>query len=376
MAKGVLCVLVEPGYDSSTWFTKSYAGLKTGAAKRDVTIERLRGVADLARYQDVGSAILMGARTDWARYMITALRKHGVKSVLLGASPQDFGGDVSGVELDRRSLVERMVEYFCHCGRMRLACLGNKPQDINDEMRKLAFLRAARRRGLSVTESDVYGGNIVSAIDRLLDRVELYDGVVCVNDQTAVLLLEAAAQRGVRVPEDLFVSGSGDCIIGALTTPSLTTSTLDYFEMGVQSVSVWHYLERNPGIDAVCVTIPCQIICRGSTNFLPVPDADAELLTMSSAAERREDDALRTLDRLENCLLRCDALDFGILRGILAGDSMEKIAAELFVAQGTVSYRVKKLYRAMGVDNRRSFLSVVSPYVSNAQFLEGQMPVK
>ena len=67
MAKGVLCVLVEPGYDSYTWFTKSYAGLKTGAAKRDVTIERLRGVADLARYQDVGSASLMGARTDWAR---------------------------------------------------------------------------------------------------------------------------------------------------------------------------------------------------------------------------------------------------------------------------------------------------------------------
>ena len=369
VSKGVICAFIEPGYENSAWFTRSFAGLKAGAAKRDVTVQCLRGVSELS-HTDAGSVILLGTTADWMRYMLSALRKRNIHGVLLGASPQDFDGDVSGSMVDRQLLVERMVEYFRHCGRTRLACLGNKPQDINDEMRKLAFLNAMEKRGLSARESDVYGGSdIRAAIDRLLERADMYDGVVCVNDPTAVLLLESAVRKGIRVPEDLFVAGSGDYLLGRLCTPTLTTSTLDYYQMGLQSANVWQYLERNPEVHGVRVHIPCRIICRGSTDFLPVPDAAGDM-HMEIASERHSDEALRKLDCIENCLLRCDALDMRILRGILSGDSMEKIAEELFVAQSTVSYHMHKLYQALGVDSRRALLAEIAPHVSNLEFFD------
>lgn len=375
MPKSELLMFVEPGYGSSTWFAKSSAGLRAGVARREMTLEQLRQLSELKQYPQAHSAVLIGASQNWTRAMIQGLRQQGVKPVLVGCSPQDFGDDVSGPVFDRRALVERMVAYFVQTGRKRLACVGNKWQDANDELRKLAFLSGAQKLGLPTGEKDVFGGSgpMAAIVNRFLDHAAEYDGALCVNDQVAVHLMAEGARRGVRVPEDLFVAGSGSCIIGSLTTPTLTTSTLDYYQMGLQAVNVCHYLERNPDINAVCVTLPCQLICRGSTAFVPEDGLDAGRSHLTPVALPGDSD-FEHLDRIENCLLRCDALDFGILRGMLMGHSAETIAAELYVAHGTVSYRAKKLYQRLGVPNRQAFLQRVTPYLTNLSSLDDAAP--
>lgn len=112
-------------------------------------------------------------------------------------------------------------------------------------------------------------------ISRFLDNIDHYDGAICPNDYVAVHLLTRAKERNIRVPERLFVAGSGNLVIGCCTTPTLTTSTLNYYEMGVQTVNIWNLLEKNPTIISANVSIPCEIICRGSTAYLPVLEEKA-----------------------------------------------------------------------------------------------------
>ena len=157
----------------------------------------------------------------------------------------------------------------------------------------------------------------------------------------------------MRVPEDLFVSGSGNLLVGRLCHPTLTTSDLDYYQMGRKTVGVWQHLERTPDVTAMTVTIPHRLIPRGSTAFLPPADGAAFPTGASAPQSAARDAAREQVEQFENCLFRCDALDLRILAGIARGHSMEAIAAELFVALGTVNYRAKKLYRAMGVQCRR-----------------------
>ena len=76
------------------------------------------------------------------------------------------------------------------------------------------------------------------------------------------------------------------------------------------------------------------------------------------------------VERLENCLFHCDALDLRIISGIARGNSMEKIAADLFVALGTVNYRAKKLYRAMNVSCRRELEKVLAQQIAAPEALE------
>ncbi len=376
MAKQPLLMFVEPGYGNSTWFAKSSAGLRAGAARREIGLEQLRQPAELRQYPDVRSAVLVGASRPWTCAMIHALEQQGVRPVLVGCSPQDFGDAVSGPVFDRRTLVERMVAYFHQAGRRRLACVGNKAGDANDELRRLAFLSGARKLGLPASDRDVFGGegDLLPMVNRFLDHASAYDGAVCVNDQVAVQLIVGARQRGIRVPEDLFVAGSGSCIIGSLITPTLTTAMLDYYQMGVQAVYVCHHLEKNPDLEAVCVTLPCQIICRGSTAFWPEHPQGGTRPAECAPEPLAEDPDFDRLDQIENCLLRCDALDFGVLRGMLLSHSAEQIAADLFISPGTVNYRAKKLYRHMGVTNRQAFLQRLTPYLTNIAALDEYLP--
>lgn len=375
MPRNTLFMFVEPGYGSSTWFAKSSAGLRAAAARREMAVEQLRAPAEMRQHTQAHSAVVVGASRQWTHAMIDGLRGEGVKPVLVGCSPQDFGDDISGPVFDRRTLVERMVAYFYRAGRRRLACVGNKLADANDELRRLAFMSGARKMGLAVAEGDVYGGegDLLPIVSRFLDHAHAYDGAVCVNDQTAVHLIVAAQKRGIRVPEDLFVAGSGSLIIGSLITPTLTTAMLDYYQMGVQAVTVCNQLEKNPEIDAVCVTLPCQIICRGSTAFIPEYPRACDRGAPSPAPLPQDCDFER-LDRIEHCLLRSDTLDYGVIRGTLLGQSAERIASELFVASGTVSYRLKKLYRLVGVANRQAFVALLSQYVTNPDVLAETVP--
>lgn len=365
MARQVLCYFVEPGYNHSTWFAKSFSGLKAGAARREASLELLSHPDDLRRYPKARCAVLVGAGNPWNRAMIDQLRERGVKPVLMGCSPTDFGTGVSGPTIDRQSLVEHTVTYFYRWGRRRLACVGNRTGDTNDDLRKLAFLNGCRKLGLSASEKDVYGGEgkLTSVIDSFLAHAHHYDGAVCVNDQAAVQLIASAAKWGIRIPEDLFVAGSGSCIIGAFTTPTLTTSTLDYYEMGIQAVNIWHYMEKTPEVDSLCATIPCRLICRGSTAFMPenTQDHHQPLPELSSLST---DEDFERLDRIENCLLQCDQTDLAILRGVLQRQSTDKIAAALFVAPGTIHYRLKKLYHNLHAANRQALLTLLTPYLT------------
>jgi LacI family transcriptional regulator len=57
----------------------------------------------------------------------------------------------------------------------------------------------------------------------LARRDDLPDAVVCANDQMAIGVLQALARGGVRVPEDLAVTGFDDIYPGSLSDPPLTT---------------------------------------------------------------------------------------------------------------------------------------------------------
>ena len=57
----------------------------------------------------------------------------------------------------------------------------------------------------------------------LLDGDKLPDGIVCGNDLIAAGVLRQLTLAGVRVPDDVLVTGFDDVPAAALVTPSLTT---------------------------------------------------------------------------------------------------------------------------------------------------------
>jgi LacI family transcriptional regulator len=72
----------------------------------------------------------------------------------------------------------------------------------------------------------------------LLDLRPRPSAVVCFNDKVAAGVLQAAATRGLRVPDDLSVAGFDDIGVSRATTPRLTTVRQPLQEMGRTAVTM------------------------------------------------------------------------------------------------------------------------------------------
>ncbi len=105
----------------------------------------------------------------------------------------------------------------------------------------------------------------------LLDLPERPTALVGFNDKAAVGAMQAAHERGLRVPEDLSIAGFDDIDLATATWPMLTTVRQPLQEMGRMAVTqLMRMLERHT-LEALHVELATELVVRGSTG--PVPAA-------------------------------------------------------------------------------------------------------
>lgn len=371
MLSNTLVVLAEPGYRASYYYRTSMAGIENAASKRGVPVAQVSSLHELSPGRLPRTVVLVCAGLAWTKQTVDALRDLCVKSLVVGAPPSFFGADVSGVDVNRQKLLSDTVGYLLRAGRRRIASVGHDPENANDLARERSFLQAMQKLSGREASRDVYSMDrgLKRCIDRFLDNAGRYGAAICVNDAVAVQLTLMAQEAHIHIPRDLYVVGSGDFHMARLVKPTLTTTTLDYHQMGVLAFDIWHKLERNPEIDGMTISITGEIICRESTARFPIdgPEVDpSDLLT--SDDDIKENGTLQ-LEMLENCLRQLDELDCQIIRELMRDTSIEHIAEKLFVSHGTINYRLKKLYAANNVKSRKEFVCLFSTYVDNPEDL-------
>jgi len=144
----------------------------------------------------------------------------------------------------------------------RNAAAGERPAGIRDAT------QAVPDAELAVVDGDgtVEGGE--AATHLLLDRLPGPTAILCYKDLTAIGVVRAVRDRGLRVPADVSVVGYDDIPFSAWLEPALTTVAQDTSEMGRWAVE--RLVERiagrasEPAADGV-VLLPVRLRIRGST---------------------------------------------------------------------------------------------------------------
>jgi LacI family transcriptional regulator len=72
----------------------------------------------------------------------------------------------------------------------------------------------------------------------LLEKGSLPDAIVCKNDEQAIGVLRACADKNIKVPEELAVCGFGNAYIGQLSSPPLTSCNTSAYKVGATSSSM------------------------------------------------------------------------------------------------------------------------------------------
>ncbi|WP_240675114.1 LacI family DNA-binding transcriptional regulator [Cellulomonas endophytica] len=234
----------------------------TGSTSQD-TVDLVRGLAA----GSVDGLVISPLRI--SDELVRTLREIPVPVVVIGRPL--VADALDSVSTDSAAGVGLAVEHLVATGRRCLAFL-NGPLDTTPG--------AARRRGFDEAtgapgfRAEVVGGAVAAdftaaagleAARRLFASRPVPDAVVAANDLLAVGAMRAAREAGLRVPEDVAVTGMDDTDLAGLLDPTLTSVSLGTAERGRAAARL--LLDRLDEPDRVrrSVLVAPRLVAREST---------------------------------------------------------------------------------------------------------------
>ncbi|WP_030484402.1 LacI family DNA-binding transcriptional regulator [Nocardioides aequoreus] len=222
-----------------------------------------RAVAAMAERCD-GLVVLGQTISDAA---VTAMVRRGTPVVLVARPSLDGIDSVRAHNLDgARALAHHVLDT----GATDVAFVGDPGSgpDVAERHAGVAAVvaeRGARLRLWPVTEMDEAAGEHLAAG---LGTRDLPDALVCANDEMALGLLGALAERGVRVPDDVVVTGWDDVM--AARYAGLTTVRQPMREIGATAARLLDERISGARVEVAHEVLPTTLVPRDTTSS-PTP---------------------------------------------------------------------------------------------------------
>ncbi|MEV5876003.1 LacI family DNA-binding transcriptional regulator [Streptomyces sp. NPDC052101] len=260
--------------------TEFFAGVYTGAAR--VAAENGFGVVLYPSPEGIGpardpfasaQAALDGVlASSMAADALTAIRGDQLPLVMLDSDPTGSLGAAT-VNLDITDGVRQVAEHLLGLGHRRILHLAADVPSWTFEIRaqELATrLAAAPGTTLTTARAPISIEGARTATETALTAPgPRPTAVVCDDDKLAAGAYKALRRLGLRIPDDISVTGLDDLALATAIDPELTTVRLDaelFGERGMQAL-----LAVLQGQEPQSGDIPVQLVVRGST--APPPTA-------------------------------------------------------------------------------------------------------
>ena len=174
------------------------------------------------------------------------------------------------IGFDNRAATFEMTRHLIGLGHRRFGLLSAVTDGNDRATERGAGMRAAlSQAGLALDDRCVQYGpiDLAAASDmmrRLLELEPRPTAVVATNDVFAVGAMVACRAAGVRIPQDISITGVDNTDLGATQTPALTSIRTPIVEIGrAAAEQVIARLEGRPHV--AFQTLPFELVSRGST---------------------------------------------------------------------------------------------------------------
>ncbi|BCZ45466.1 LacI family transcriptional regulator [Clostridium gelidum] len=158
----------------------------------------------------------------------------------------------------------KQCEYLIKKGHTKIGFLGNSSVYKNKE-KVLGITSALEDYELIVKdEFFIYEENFEEKMLNLINSKDRPTAIVCQWDYTAIKLIKFLYEKGIKVPNDISVIGSGNTEMSSLSIPALTTLELNIDYACEVAVSLLYKRIRNPEKPYENITINSVLVERDS----------------------------------------------------------------------------------------------------------------
>lgn len=235
------------------------------------------GMADATQFsliaeQRVDGLILVGPALKPS--FIIQLRNTQIPLVLVDNLLEET--DIDAVVCDNVGGTYRITRHLLEAhGLRRLVFLSGPAHWFSSRERRQGYEKAMREAGhqplvIYMPDTTVNTGH--AAMVEALERYPDLEGVVAVNDATALGAIRASKKHGRHIPTDLAVVGFDNVTWGPLHDPPLTTVRMFKYEMGIEAARrLIDMIERGP-MPSFVLRLSTEVILRESCGCPPSGD--------------------------------------------------------------------------------------------------------
>ena len=164
---------------------------------------------------------------------------------------------VDRIMIDNVAAAQAATRHLLALGRRRIGFAGHEAGQLSATsiQRMMGYQQALEEYGirpdprLLFPSAEISPSGAVEGVGAALDAGGQIDGLVCRDDLAAIGALRALHERGIRVPEDVAVTGWDNIELSRVTFPSITTIAPDLDALARRAVEM--LVERVGGFTGV-----------------------------------------------------------------------------------------------------------------------------
>ena len=165
----------------------------------------------------------------------------GVPVVLLNRYPGHLPADYVGVDNLKGGYL--LTQHLIRLGHERIGFIRGVPDVSTSSDREMGYRQALEDQGVAYDESITANGlytprGAYEATHRLLTLAERPTAIVCANDLMAISAIDAIIDAGLRVPEDVAVTGFDDIAVAGSRRLGLTTVRCEMDRMAQEAINL------------------------------------------------------------------------------------------------------------------------------------------
>ena len=202
---------------------------------------------------DVLDALVILSETiydrDLVSDLITRAKQHAVPTVIIHGRYDGCYSIVTDYAAAYKELIRHVIEVH---GAKRLSFIAGR-KDAPDSMQRLLFFREAlEEKNITFAEDMLYYGDYWdvptrNAIREMIANDAVLDAIICANDTMAMAACEELGANGIKVPEDVIVTGFDGLLSAQYFVPRLSTCREDFPMLAAMTAEIlktsgwtWH----------------------------------------------------------------------------------------------------------------------------------------
>ena len=194
-------------------------------------------------------------------------------SPLVALDPHEHNVFPAVISANREGAIA-VMEYLIDLGHRRIGFITGRQGLVSSNRRQQGYIEALEQAGLPVDATLIQQGDYTHetgfrCAQHLFALPDPPTAIFAANDQSALGVLDAANEVGLRVPDDLSVVGFDNIPLATCSMPGLTTVDQSVSEMGYVATTMLIKLIQGETLDESLCKIPTRLVIRDSCRSIP-----------------------------------------------------------------------------------------------------------